>query len=69
MSAGNQLYHVVVDNDDIATRITSLLAADKAGRVTFVPLNRMRPQPVRALLRNHYYVDRSSTGDASIQAC
>ena len=47
VSAGNQLYHVVVDDDEIATRITSLLAADRAGRVTFVPLNRMRPQPVR----------------------
>ena len=46
VSAGNQLFHMVVDTDDIATRITALLAAERAGRVTFVPLNRMRPQPV-----------------------
>ena len=46
VSAGNQLFHVVVDTDEIATRITGLLAAEKAGRVTFVPLNRVRPSPV-----------------------
>ena len=47
MSAGNQLFHVVVDNDDVATRITALLTAEKAGRVTFIPLNRINPQPVQ----------------------
>ena len=46
VSAGNQLFHVVVDTDEVATRITGLLAAEKAGRVTFVPLNRVRPSPV-----------------------
>ena len=47
VSAGNQLFHVVVDNDDVATRITALLTAEKAGRVTFIPLNRINPQPVQ----------------------
>ena len=40
VSAGNQLFHMVVDNDEIATKITGLLAKEKAGRVTFIPLNR-----------------------------
>ena len=47
MSAGNQLFHVVVDNDDVATRITALLTEQRAGRVTFIPLNRINPQPVQ----------------------
>ena len=47
VSAGNQLFHVVVDNDDVATRITALLTEQKAGRVTFIPLNRINPQPVQ----------------------
>lgn len=47
VSAGNQLFHVVVDNDDVATRITALLTQEKAGRVTFIPLNRINPQPVQ----------------------
>lgn len=47
VSAGNQLFHVVVDDDDVATRITALLTAEKAGRVTFIPLNRINPQPVQ----------------------
>ena len=47
VSAGNQLFHVVVDNDDVATRITALLTQEKAGRVTFIPLNSINPQPVQ----------------------
>lgn len=47
VSAGNQLFHVVVDDDDVATRITALLTAEKAGRVTFIPLNRINPGPVQ----------------------
>ena len=47
VSAGNQLFHVVVDNDDVATRITALLTEQRAGRVTFIPLNRINPQPVQ----------------------
>lgn len=47
MSAGNQLFHVVVDNDDVATRITALLTEQRAGRVTFIPLNRINPQAVQ----------------------
>lgn len=41
------MFHVVVDNDDVATRITALLTEQKAGRVTFIPLNRINPQPVQ----------------------
>ncbi|KAK9828108.1 hypothetical protein WJX81_005196 [Elliptochloris bilobata] len=47
VAAGNQVFHVVVDTDDIATTITSLLNREKAGRVTFCPLNRIMAESVR----------------------
>jgi len=40
-SAGNQLFHIVVDHDDIGSRIIEYLNKEKGGRVTFLPLNRM----------------------------
>ncbi|KAL7127032.1 hypothetical protein ABFS83_14G226900 [Erythranthe nasuta] len=41
-TAGNSLFHVVVENDDISTKIIGHLNAQKGGRVTFVPLNRVK---------------------------
>ena len=40
-AAGGALFHVVVDTDEVATAIVAQLAADKGGRVTFIPLNRV----------------------------
>jgi structural maintenance of chromosome 3 (chondroitin sulfate proteoglycan 6) len=37
------LFHYVVDNDDTATRIMDILNKERAGRVTFMPLNRLKP--------------------------
>ncbi|XP_041992975.1 structural maintenance of chromosomes protein 3-like isoform X2 [Salvia splendens] len=42
VTAGNSLFHVVVENDDISTKIIGHLNAQKGGRVTFVPLNRVK---------------------------
>lgn len=44
--AGNSLFHIVVEDDAVATRLTELLIRDKAGRATFMPLNRLRPTDV-----------------------
>lgn len=41
VTAGNSLFHVVVENDDISTRIIQVLTREKGGRVTFIPLNRV----------------------------
>ena len=41
MIAGNSLFHVVVDTDEIASKIIHYLTAEKGGRVSFLPLNRM----------------------------
>lgn len=38
--------HVIVDNDDIATEIVQRLNREKGGRVTFMPLSRLRNQRV-----------------------
>lgn len=38
----SSLFHVVVDNDDISTRIIRQLNSMKGGRVTFIPLNRVK---------------------------
>ncbi|KAL0674875.1 hypothetical protein Bca4012_002856 [Brassica carinata] len=41
VTAGNSLFHVVVENDDISTKIIEHLNSRKGGRVTFIPLNRV----------------------------
>ena len=42
VTAGNSLFHYVVDNDDTATRVIDILQKKKLGRITFIPLNRVR---------------------------
>ncbi|MFN9643948.1 MAG: AAA family ATPase, partial [Cyanobacteriota bacterium] len=42
VAAGARLSHVVVEDDGIAARAIELLKARRAGRLTFLPLNRLR---------------------------
>ncbi|PNS21829.1 hypothetical protein CAC42_427 [Sphaceloma murrayae] len=42
VTAGTSLFHYVVDTDETATRILEILQQEKSGRVTFIPLNRVR---------------------------
>lgn len=42
VTAGNSLFHVVVETDDISTQVIRHLNAEKGGRVTFIPLNRVK---------------------------
>ncbi|KAF9932721.1 Structural maintenance of chromosomes protein 3 [Mortierella alpina] len=44
VTAGSSLFHVVVDTEITATRVLEALNKEKAGRVTFVPLNRLNPK-------------------------
>ena len=46
VTAGQSLFHCVVDNDDTATKVIDILNKEKAGRLTFVPLNRVRSKKV-----------------------
>ncbi len=45
VTAGASLFHYVVDTDDTATRVLEVLQREKGGRITFMPLNRLRPRP------------------------
>lgn len=45
VAAQNALFHVIVDTDATAARLMKRLEADKLGRVTFLPLNRLRIAP------------------------
>jgi structural maintenance of chromosome 3 (chondroitin sulfate proteoglycan 6) len=38
------LFHVVVDNDDTASKVLEIMLREKTGRVTFMPLNRLKPK-------------------------
>ncbi|KAB8360687.1 hypothetical protein FH972_024423 [Carpinus fangiana] len=42
VTAGNSLFHYVVDSDKTASKLVELLNKEKAGRVTFIPLNQLR---------------------------
>ncbi|RLN28890.1 structural maintenance of chromosomes protein 3 [Panicum miliaceum] len=42
VTAANSLFHVVVENDDISTKIIQILTREKGGRVTFIPLNMVK---------------------------
>ncbi|MEB3317145.1 MAG: chromosome segregation protein SMC [Cyanobacteriota bacterium] len=42
VAAGSRLSHVVVEDDGIAARAIELLKSRRAGRLTFLPLNRLR---------------------------
>lgn len=38
------LFHIVVDTDETASRVLAEMLKDKIGRVTFMPLNRLKPK-------------------------
>lgn len=45
LTAGNSLFHIVVDNDETASILLDGINKEKAGRVTFIPLNRIKVRP------------------------
>ncbi|KAA8893730.1 RecF/RecN/SMC [Sphaerosporella brunnea] len=44
VTAGQSLFHYVVDNEKTATKVLELLNKKSWGRITFMPLNRLRPR-------------------------
>ncbi|OQE04124.1 hypothetical protein PENSOL_c001G10192 [Penicillium solitum] len=46
VTAGQSLFHYIVDTDETATTVLEILQKEKAGRVTFMPLNRLRSRPM-----------------------
>ncbi|KAF9513886.1 hypothetical protein BS47DRAFT_1343707 [Hydnum rufescens UP504] len=47
LTAGASLWHVVVDTDATASKVLEVMLKEKTGRVTFMPLNRLKPKPVQ----------------------
>ncbi|KAG8531410.1 uncharacterized protein KY384_003039 [Bacidia gigantensis] len=45
VTAGQSLFHCVVDNDNTASKVIEILQKEKLGRLTFIPLNRVHPRP------------------------
>ncbi|KAM0746239.1 structural maintenance of chromosome protein 3 [Meredithblackwellia eburnea MCA 4105] len=46
VTAGNSLFQVVVDTDETATAILDVMLKEKSGRITFMPLNRLKHQEI-----------------------
>ena len=46
-TAGNSLFHYVVDNAETATELTNALHKHYGGRVTFMPLDQLRYRPTK----------------------
>ncbi|KAL2752471.1 hypothetical protein ACRALDRAFT_2113386 [Sodiomyces alcalophilus JCM 7366] len=44
--AGNSLFHYIVDNAETATFLANALYKDRGGRVTFMPLQQLRPRNI-----------------------
>lgn len=42
VTAGNSLFHYVVDTDETATKVLEVLNRERSGRITFMPLNRLK---------------------------
>ena len=65
IAAGNRLGQIVVDNDSVAAKAIDILKRKKAGRLTFLPLNRIknysRNQPITRAWQNDPigYIDKA----------
>ncbi|KAF2104566.1 putative chromosome segregation protein SudA [Rhizodiscina lignyota] len=46
VTAGTSLFHYVCDTDDTASKAMEVLQRERAGRVTFMPLSRLKNRPV-----------------------
>jgi len=44
VTAGNSLFHFVVDTEQTSSKIVDILNEERGGRVTFMPLNRLKPK-------------------------
>ena len=47
MAAGNALFHIIVDTDETAALLMTELEKRKSGRLTFLPLNRLRVENIQ----------------------
>ena len=57
VAGGNRLRYVVVDNEEVAKRCVEILKRENLGRLTFIPLNRIRAPRVDFLPRTRGVID------------
>ncbi len=57
IAGGNRLRYVVVEDENVAKRCIELLKRENLGRLTFIPLNRIRPPRVDFLPRTRGVID------------
>ena len=48
VTAGNRTDHIVVETDEVAAKCVMMVKKAKAGRVTFLPLNKLKPFVINA---------------------
>ncbi|KZO92322.1 structural maintenance of chromosome protein 3 [Calocera viscosa TUFC12733] len=46
VTAGNSLFHVVVDNDETARKVVEVMNKERTGRLTFVPLSKLKSKHI-----------------------
>ncbi|CAD6910178.1 unnamed protein product [Tilletia controversa] len=44
VTANTSLFHIVVDTDETASKLLQVMNQERSGRVTFMPLNRLKPK-------------------------
>ncbi|KAI8368390.1 hypothetical protein EDC96DRAFT_138627 [Choanephora cucurbitarum] len=46
VAVGASLFHIVVDTDETASQLLEIMNKEKAGRITFIPLNRVKSRSI-----------------------
>lgn len=59
ITAGKRTDFVVVENDEVAAQCIMLIKKAKAGRVTFLPLNKLRPRVIDPKINEEGFIGRA----------
>lgn len=59
ITAGNRTDHVIVENDEIAAKCVMLIKKEKAGRATFLPLNKIKPLVINPEMNDKGIIGRA----------
>ncbi|MFW9974623.1 MAG: chromosome segregation protein SMC [Candidatus Thorarchaeota archaeon] len=57
VAGGNRLSYIVVDNEQVATECVNVLKSEKAGRASFIPLEKIKTNPPGKLPKDEGVID------------
>ncbi len=57
VAGGNRLSYIVVDNEQVATECVNVLKSEKAGRASFIPLEKIKSNPPGKLPKDEGVID------------